>query len=244
MQLENWINPRHLDPAARAGHAAAFVSTPHASLVMDEFLRPEKFSELQRVFSAEGAFEERHYLWKWDEGGRSETEVSAETWRKAADRDRAFVERVFVGARPECRLGRGIIAHFKFVELLGSSECMGFLESVTGLRPATLTGLLTRIMVGGQYIPAHSDFMPTRDLCGVFYASSGWHPSFGGRFRHRGPGSDTVAIEPRPNRLLLFQPRADCKHDVEAITEAGAAWQRWSYSIWFGSPGAPPPAKT
>ncbi len=91
-------------------------------------------------------------------------------------------------------------------------------------------------MIGGQYIPPHSDFMPIRDLCGVFYASSGWRPSFGGRFRHCGPGPDIVPIEPKANRLLLFQPRHDCRHDVESITEAGADWQRWSYSIWFGTP--------
>ncbi len=164
--------------------------------------------------------------------------MPVETWHAAPASHKAFVERVFAGAHPDHRMGQGIAAHFKFVDLLASPEFMSFLKAVTGVRAATLTGLLTRIMVGGQYVPPHSDFMPIRDLCGVFYASAGWRPSFGGCFRHRGPGPDIVPIEPRPNRLLLFQPRADCTHDVEAITEAGAQWRRWAYSIWFGTPAA------
>ena len=95
--------------------------------------------------------------------------------------------------------------------------------------------------LAGGYIQPHSDFWHIRDLCGVFYASTGWQPSFGGRFRHRGPGSDIVPVDPLPNRLLLFQPRAECKHDVEPIAEAGADWQRWAFSLWFGTPAPPDP---
>jgi len=238
MRLEDWIDPRHLKPAAQAAYATAFASVPYSSIVLDDFVRMEKFRALQQVFTTEGRFEERHYLWQWDEEGKHEEAVPLETWRAAAEHEKAFVERVFVGARPNCRIAPGIAVHFKFVELLASAELMGFLEAVTGVRPATLSGLLTRIMVGGQYIPPHSDFMPIRDLCGVFYASTGWQPTFGGRFRHCAPGPEIVAIEPRPNRLLLFQPRSECRHDVEPITEAGANWERWSYSIWFGTPSA------
>ena len=96
--------------------------------------------------------------------------------------------------------------------------------------------MVTRVMVGGQYIQPHSDYWHIRDLCGVFYASGGWQESFGGRFRHRGPGPEIVPVEPRANRLLLFEPRSDCMHDVEAITDAGKGWERWACSMWFGTP--------
>lgn len=236
MRLENWIDSRHLDSAAQTAFAEVFASAPSASILIDNFLRPEKFHALQRVFSTEGRFEDRYYLWEREEGGKHEKPVPVEVWRAAPSSDRASVERVFTGPHPDYRMGQGIITHFKFIELLRSTEFMSFLQSATGIRPATLTGFVTRIMVGGQYIRPHSDFWRIRDLCGVFYASAGWRPRFGGRFRHRGPGSAIVPIEPWPNRLLLFQPRADCKHDVEAITEAGAHWQRWAHSIWFGTP--------
>jgi hypothetical protein len=79
---------------------------------------------------------------------------------------------------------------------------MDFLKAVTGIKPATLTAMLTRIFVGGHYIRPHSDCRSDRDVCAVFYASPEWQPTFGGRFRHLGPGPDIVPVEPRPNRLL------------------------------------------
>jgi hypothetical protein len=236
MRLEDWLDPRHLDAAGQSAYAAAFASAPYSSVVIDHFLRPEKLAVLQRVFSTEGRFAQRYYLWQWDEGGRHEIESSPEVWHAAPDVSRAFVEGVFEAPHPEHRIGQGVAAHYKFVALLASPEFMHFLDRVTGVRPATLTGLLARTMIGGQYIPPHSDFMPIRDLCGVFYASGEWQPSFGGRFRHCSAGSDSIPIEPRMNRLLLFRPGRDCRHDVEPIAEAGANWQRWSYSMWFGTP--------
>jgi hypothetical protein len=236
VRLEDWINPRHLATDAQALYRATLAGAPHASVVIDEFLRDDKLDLLRLVFAGEGAFEERHYLWEWTSGGRSEKTVSAEAWQSAAESQRAFVERVFTGARPEHRLGRGILTHFKFVDLLSSPEFMGFLESVSGIRPAALTGLLMRSMGAGHYIPPHSDFMPIRDLCGVFYISSGWQPRLGGRFRHCGSDAERVPIEPIANRLLLFEPQAKARHDVEPVEKSDEGWERWSYSIWFGRP--------
>ena len=241
MQLDSWINTRHLGSEAQAEYRAALASVPYSSVIIDDFLRPERLTALQRVFRTEGRFEERYYVWRRTEGGKREEPVTAEIWRAGSEAERASMERVFVGARPEFRLAEGILTHLKFMELLRSPELMDLLKSLTGIRPATLTGFSTRSMVGGQYIEPHSDFWVIRDLCGVFYASGGWQPSFGGRFRHRGPGPEIVPIEPRENRLLLFEPRPDCTHDVEAITKAGTAWERWAFSMWFGTPA---PAKT
>src|SRR5262249_6022362 len=149
---------------------------------------------------------------------------------------RASVEYVLAGPQPGHLIGQGLATQLKFREMLGSPEFMGLLEAVTGIRPATLTGMMTRISVRGQYIRAHSDFRSDRELCAVLSLSPECGPSFGGRFRHRGPGPDIVPVEPRPNRLLVFQPRADCTHDVEPISETGDDWQRWAYTLWFGTP--------
>ena len=238
MRLDSWINARHLQPVAHAEYAAAFASVPYSSVVIDDFLQPDRLAALQRVFRTEGRFEERYYQWRRTEDGKREEPVPFDIWQAGSDAERASVERVFVGSRPEFRLGVGIVAHLKFMELLRSGEWMDFLHVVSGIRPETLTGFSTRIMVGGQYVQPHSDFWQIRDVCGVFYASGGWRLDFGGRFRHRGPGPDIVPIEPRENRLLLFEPRADCTHDVEAITEAGKGWQRWACSMWFGTPAS------
>jgi Rps23 Pro-64 3,4-dihydroxylase Tpa1-like proline 4-hydroxylase len=237
MQLENWINQRHLKPAVLASYAAAFASVPYSSVVIDDFLRHERIVALQRIFRTEGRFKELYFLWGWvnnrTEG--SEEAVSAEVWHAAPDEHRASVESFLLGPKPDYLMGQGIVAQIKFHEMLRSPKFMDFLEAVTGIRPATLSTMLTRIFVGGQYIRPHNDYRSDRELCAVFYASTDWQPTFGGRFRHRGPGPDIVPVEPRPNRLLVFQPRADCMHDVEPISEAGAHWQRWAYTLWFGT---------
>jgi len=236
MRLDQWINGRHLHPAAIASYAAAFASVPYASVAIDNFLRPEKFAALQRVFAVEGRFEEQHFLWGWVHKRTSEEPVSAEVWHAAPDAHRASAEAMFAGAKPEYRVGPGIIAQVKFMELLRSADFMSFLEALTRIRPATLTCMMVRIFTGGQYIRPHNDFRSDREVCAVFYASPEWQPSFGGRFRHRGPGPEIVPVEPWPNRLLVFQPRADCEHDVEPITAAAARWERWAYTLWFGTP--------
>jgi len=243
MRLEDWIDRRHLEPAAQVAYLAAFAASPHSAIIIDNLLQPERLGALQRVFATEGRFETRHYAWKpsANPAEKSEIEVPTSVWRAAPASQRASIESVFAGAHPAYRLGDGILSHLKFTELLRSPEFMDFLQAATGIRPATLTGFVTRIMVGGQYIQPHSDFWRIRDLCGVYYASTGWQPGFGGRFRHCGPGPDLVPIDPLPNRLLLFEPRAECKHDVEPIVEAGASWQRWAFSLWFGTPAPPEP---
>jgi hypothetical protein len=236
MRIEQWINQEHLDSANQRSRAGTFATELCPSIVLDNFLRPEKLTMLRRIFATEGKFEERFYLHAKVHGRLAEEAVTAEMWHTAPEAHRASMEYMYVGPHDDYRAGLGTITNIKFGELLRSPMFMSFLEAVTGIRPATLTGMMTRILVGGQYIRPHKDFRKDRDLCGVFYLSTDWHPSYGGRFRHRGTGSDNIPVEPLPNRLLLFQPRADLLHDVERITEAGADWQRWAYTLWFGTP--------
>lgn len=237
MRLENWIDPRHLEPAVQAAYAARFSSAPYASVVIDDFLRVDKFTALQRVFSAEGRFEERYYLNRRRDNQTvvKDEAVSVELWNAAPEPDRASCERGYVGPLPTHRMGQGIVALAKFLELADSPEFMGFLEAVTGIRPARLSAYMIRIMSGGHYVRPHNDSGPNRNFCAIYYASPGWDPSFGGRFRHRGPGPAIVPIEPKANRVILLEPRIDCLHDVEPITDAGAHWQRWAHTLWFGA---------
>jgi hypothetical protein len=240
MRLEDWIDPRHLAPMAQARCAAAFSSAPHASVTIDDFLQAEKFAALQRVYSIEGRFEERYYVSRRREGQTIAKDeiVSAEVWRTVPNAHQASHERNFVAPLPLHRMGKGIMTLAKFLELMNLPDFMGFLWAVTGIRPIVLNGHMMRIMTGNHYVRPHNDAGPNRTLCAIFYASAGWNPHFGGRFRHLGPSSEPVSIEPRPNRLLLFEPRIDCPHDVEPITEGGSHWQRWAQTLWFGEPTA------
>jgi hypothetical protein len=236
MRLDQWINKEHLETARQASYAAGFAAASYPSVTLDNFLVPDKLAALQKIFTTEGKFDEKFFFWGWVNQRPSEEAVTAEVWHAAPDAHRASVEYIYAGPHPDYRMSPGTITNIKFGELLRSPMFMSFLEEVTGVRPATLTGIMTRIFVGGQYIRPHNDFRPDRDLCGVFYLSTNWDPSYGGCFRHRGTGSDCVPVEPLPNRLLLFDPRADLQHDVEPITKAGAHWQRWAYTLWFGTP--------
>jgi hypothetical protein len=236
MRTELWINQEHLEPSRQAIYSAAFTSVPYPSIVIDNLLRPEKLAALRQFFAIEARFEEKFYFKKWVRGHSSEEAVPAETWYAAPEAHRASVEYILVGSHPDHRMSLGTITNIKFGELLRSPAFMNFIEAVTGIRCMALTGIMTRILVGGQYITSHNDFRRDRDLCGVFYLSGDWHPSYGGCFRHRGTGLDSVQIQPLPNRLLLFQPRVDLLHDVEPISQAGAKWRRCAYTLWFGTP--------
>jgi hypothetical protein len=238
MRLEEWINQEQLSTETQAFYATAFTSVAYPSVVIDHFLRSEKLNALRRVFAAEGKFEEKFYFRGSVYGKSIEQAVPAEIWHAAPDAHRAAVEYMYAGPHPNHRMSLGTITNIKFLELLRSPMFMSFLEAVTGIKPATLIAVMPRILVGGQYIRPHNDFKQGRKLCGVFYLSPDWHPSYGGRFRHRGTGSDSVPVDLLPNRLLLFDPRADLQHDVEPITKAGAHWQRWAYTLWFGTPMA------
>ena len=236
MRIENWINPEHLEPTRQTVYAAAFKAAPYPSITIDNLLRPEKLEALRQFFTNEARFEEKFYFKSWVHNRSSEEAVLAEVWRAAPEEHRASVEHMLVGLHPEYRMGLGTLNNLKFSELLRSPVFMNFLEEVTDIRCATLTGLMTRMFVGGQYITPHNDFREDRSLCGVFYLSADWHPSFGGRFRHRGNGSDNIPVDPLPNRLLLFVPRLDLQHDVEPISTSGSHWRRCAYTLWFGTP--------
>jgi hypothetical protein len=236
MRIEQWINQEHLEPARQAAYAAAFTSVPYPSIAIDNFLRSEKLAALRQFFATEAKFEQRFFFKAWVNRRSAEEAVTAESWHTAPEEHRASVEYICVGPHPDYRMGVGTITNLKFAELLRSRMFMKFLEAVTGIGCGTLTGLMTRIFVGGQYITPHNDCREDRNLCGVFYLSEDWHPSYGGCFRHRGTGSDCVKVEPLPNRLLLFQPRADLEHDVEPLSQAGTHWRRCAYTLWFGTP--------
>ena len=239
MRIEQWVNHEHLEPATQVAYAANFESVPYPSISIDNFLRLEKLAALRHFFAAEAKFEEKFYFKSWVNKQLSEEAVPANVWHAAPEEHRASVEFMFVGLHSNYRMGLGALTNLKFAELLQSPMFMSFLEAVTGVKCMTLTGFMTRVFVGGQYITPHDDFRKDRNLCGVFYLSEDWHPSYGGCFRHRGKGSDCVKVEPLPNRLLLFQPRADLLHDVEPISQAGAHWRRCAYTLWFGTPLPP-----
>src|SRR5215472_4661974 len=170
MQLDNWLERHHLDPVAQAAYAAAFAEVPYASVIIDNFLKAEKLAALQRVFKLEGVFEGRYTLWGTAAGTYGAEEVvTAKAWHAADERQRASVELSLVSPKPEFRLGRGVITQALFFEMLRSAAFMDFLSSVTGIRPETVTNIQTRIMVSGQYVRTHSDRVPGRDLCAVFY---------------------------------------------------------------------------
>ena len=238
MQLETWISATYLDAETVASYASKFAGSPHASVVLDDFLVDDKLTALQRFFSVEGRFEEHHTAWK-KTGPRtygSEETVSPEAWSVLPEKRRAASELRLVGPKPEYRLGQGTITHLRFVDFARSPAFMGFLAAMTGIRPVTLTGMQTRIMILGDYLRPHSDEGSGRTLCAIFYVSDGWRPSFGGRFRHLRPETETVPVDPIANRFLVFAPQDPHSHDVEALTPAAGGWQRSSYTLWFGSP--------
>lgn len=235
MKLEHWIDPRWLEPATRRELAARFAVDPQDSLAIDGLLRPDRLEGLRRLFTVEGRFvEEFCRKAQADDPSRQEVAVSEESFRSLPEEQRASVEALLAGPMPGFELGRGMLCHLGFSVLLNSPEFHAFLESVTGIEPGEVLGVMTRRFGPGHFLTPHSDSTDGRRLCAVFYVSDGWQPAYGGRFRHYPGTGDPVEVAPLGNRLLLFRPLPHRVHDVEMLNPAAGGWRRCAYTIWYG----------
>lgn len=227
--LSGWIQSPHLDAARLSLCAARFSEDPVRTAVFDDFLLPERVAALHGLFREEGRFEEMAGL--YGEGGGSQA-VSREDYAAAAAERRFDTELQLSGPKPEFRLGQGFLTWLKLSRLFGSPPFLEFLRLATGVEAAGVSGVLLRIMQPRHEIRRHSDFQGgKRKLCLVLYLNPAWPAEAGGRFRQFTPDGGCRYIDPRPNRLLLFQPMADLMHDVEPIT--ATAPERWACTVWL-----------
>jgi hypothetical protein len=235
--LASWIDGRHLSDVALSEMAKSFAADPHHSLTIDHFLTAARLTGIRRLFSDDGRFEEQFFR-RGEGANKQEVSLEPGRWRLLDEGSRASIETMFTGPRPHRPLSEGVLTHLKFQAMLSSRPFHDFLRRISGLDPGGFIYMPPRIFSYGHFIKPHSDASSGRRLCGVFYVNDGWRSDFGGQFRQVLPNRDALIVDPLPNRLLLFRPTLEHRHEVLPLTEAGRDWQRWAYSFWFGPTAA------
>lgn len=233
--LAYWINPQHLTSDATERLKRSFADDPARTVWLDDFLLPEHCDRLERVFSCEGAFEDARQIYNYHGENRTRAVDLAE-WQDADEAARFHHELSFLGPRPEHRMGIGFLTYLRYGKFLESAEHLGFLYRLTGIPLGGVSASMMRITRFGHRLDRHSDARPTRSLCSILYFSGGWDPAFGGRFRQYRGDEVLRSLDPRRNRLVIFEPTADNIHDVERMTPQSAGWERRAMTTWFGPP--------
>lgn len=236
MDLAAWLSATHV---AGAGFVRAGGAGDPALWLADGWLRPDKLAALGGLFAGDAAWVDSHGL--LDQGGRHCSEAA---WL-AAPADRRFWRyRQMQGVAPGREMSAGWLHWLRFRSgLLTHPDLLAALARVTGISLAGRVDAVPLLQRRGDFLALHSDRTRDRLLCGVFYLSDGWQPAYGGEFEMTAGGNRIHHIEPRANRLILFDPRetgptheAPPLHRASPLAEAAGGWSRCSFSIWWKSP--------
>jgi len=227
MRLSDWIEDAHLSAATIRTCRAALRDGTGRAVVLDGVLKPGKLAALRQLFAGDGQFAQVFGLFD-----RTPHGVTAEEYADADPARRFYTYRNLMG--PTQAMAPGFLAHLLFVRLTQSPEWRGWLGAIAGADLLARTGMHARIMTGGMSMRPHGD-RGHGTLCTVLYLSDGWSPSFGGQFQQRLAGGGAFDVAPLANRMILFDPESGVTHGVAPFTPAVGGWERWSYSLWYGT---------
>jgi len=227
MNLEDWIRASLLAPSSLEQLAERLRSDAMATVVLDDFLRPERLQGLRGVFDDEAPFTEKFQIRLPD--GRFE--VASEHQWQSVDEDARVERQLLLDGTPSVTvLTRGVAQHVRFMSLARHPVFAGFLGRIGGIDDLVFESGEARIMRARHTVKPHTD--GRRGLCAVLYVHSHWEPGRGARLVQYERDTVRRHVEPLPNRLVIFLPGAGRRHAVEPIDE-GDGWQRCSYSLWF-----------
>jgi Rps23 Pro-64 3,4-dihydroxylase Tpa1-like proline 4-hydroxylase len=163
--------------------------------------------------------------------------VSLDEWRAADDRQRFYHFLELDGPPLGRPIAGGWLSWLLMRHRLESPEFLALVSEASGVKSGGLQSLKAHVMRSGHYLRPHSDRDGARRLCGALYLGDGWTAGYGGEFELLA-GDDTVlSVEPRHNRLVLFDPIRHERHAVRVVTAEAGAWQRNSVSLWWGGEG-------
>lgn len=229
VRIEQWVRPEHLDPAAMLAYRQAIHESRGRAALLDNFLLPDKLAALQQLFTSDGRFEPAYGLF-----GRHPHDVAADVFSAAPEQQRFYFYHNFRGPAPGRAMAAGMLHNAKFTMLSRSAAWCNWLAAILGAPLEKQTAMHARIMNRTMFMKQHDDGAHGA-LCAIFYLSPGWQPEFGSTFVQQRQGERMLDVAPLANRLLLFSPRNGLSHGVTPFTAAAGDWQRWSYSLWYGS---------
>jgi hypothetical protein len=232
------IQAQHTTPEGVERHRAAFRGDPMHVLVIDEALDTALANAAAHFLATEAAFT-MHYAACPDEapaGGHGAQRMTAEEWA-ATPPERRFLR---FGIGPgEPGATPGWKAYLALREALCDERFRRYVECLSGYALGPLVGLSAHAMSTGDLLAPHDDVNPWRVLACNLYLSPDWHAGYGGALRMTGRDDRERLIEPRFNRLVLFEVAAHKSHCVEPIA-APPGVRRLSLAGWFVRRRLPP----
>ena len=233
------VDPRHLSPAAIDEVRAQFDLHANRHAVIDDFLLPAHLAPLRELVSGPDGFTENL---KVSPHGTSVAHLPETARRARVDRalfdsvpeaDRFIAQEIYGGAAEGSSDSRPQRTDAVLRKVLRSSPMHALLGAMSGLALEETLAINLKRHGKGHYLRRHSDATGGRRLCGVLYLHEHWRREYGGRFLlHRDTGAP-FAIDPLPNRLVLFDVTVRNDHEIEDLGSVPKGWWRANYSVWF-----------
>lgn len=234
------VNPPRLDPAGFAEVRAQFDTCANRHAVVDDFLLPAHLPALRDLINRDGDFganmkvsvkgESVAHLSEAERRAR----VDASLFETIPDRDRFISQEIYSGAAADGKGGRPANTDRLVRGVFRSAPMHRLLSAMSGMTLNKTMPINLKRHGPGHFLRRHSDATGGRKLCGVLYLHEDWQPEYGGRFLLYREDGTHIAIDPKPNRLLLFDVTVKNDHAIEELSaEVPGGWWRSNYSIWF-----------
>lgn len=228
-KIEQWVMPQHLDATVMQEYRRQIHASHGRAAILDNFLQPQKLAGLRQLFLGDGRFAPAYGLF-----GRHPHDVAEGEFAAAPESQRFYSYLNFRGPADGRAMAPGLLQNALFTMLSRSPAWCGWLADILGAPLEKQTGMHARIMRRGMFMKQHDDNAHGA-LCAIFYLSDGWQPDFGASFVQQRQQERVLEVAPLANRLLLFSPGNGLSHGVLPFSAASGDWQRWSYSLWYGS---------
>jgi hypothetical protein len=227
MILDDWISGPLLAPSTVERLTTSLRSDAMATILLDDFLKPNRLGALRSVFENDAPFAEKFQIRLPD--GRFE-EVAEEAFLSVDETARVERQLLLDGTPSLKYLSPGIAQHINFMAFARHPAFADFLGRIGGIEGLRYESGEARIMRAPHMVKPHSD--GRRGLCAVLYVHASWDPRCGGRLVQYARDATLRHVDPMPNRLVIFLPGSGRRHAVEPIVQVDG-WQRCSYSLWF-----------
>lgn len=196
-------------------------------LFLDNFLHPDKLDHIRQLVLNDGVMQQVYKTYStkgWAE---------KQDFESTAEDQRFLFEKIYKGPRSGFKSGTPVRMDKLFRFIMRSQEFHSYLSLISGEK-ITRTGSINLKCLGRKhFLKRHGDGSPGRVACLILYLHENWCQEYKGRFiMHCGDSSQDI-IDPVSNRLVLFDPRAETEHEVEAMSEQMGNWVRINYTVWF-----------
>lgn len=216
-----------------------FAQRPNRHVVLDDVFQPSLLRLLRQVADGDGEFSDNLKLRSASKQISASVDevrgrVRADVFAAAPELDQFIKQRLLTGARPGREDSAPMRAERLVRQAMISDEFLAWLGAICTMDLTRAGGINLKLHGLDSLLRKHSDARRGRKLCMVHYLHDHWEARYGGRFLlHRNDGT-TTAIDPLPNRMILFDVTEDNFHEIEPLGPECGSWVRINYSAWFG----------